>query len=180
MEIPLYTTLVFSLAAIRTLSLLLFWFCYILIWVRVHLFWDPLWFLYPDICFLLDLGEFLSHNFLKYIFDSFSSLLWDPYNVNVSMLNVIPESSCFHLKKKFFFPKIFWLGDFHCSISRSLMRSVSICCSFLLVCLSQLLNSSLLIEYLFSSTLLKCLLCASILFSNSVTITQILLMLCVL
>ena len=163
----------------------IFNFCHLnydMYWCRshwVHLVWDSV---LPDqdICFLLDLGEFLSHNFLKYIFDSFSSLLWDPYNVNVSMLNVIPESSCFHLKKKFFFPKIFWLGDFHCSISRSLMRSVSICCSFLLVCLSQLLNSSLLIEYLFSSTLLKCLLCASILFSNSVTITQILLMLCVL
>lgn len=104
--IPLYTALVFSLAAIRTLSLLLFWFCYVLIWVRVHLFWDSLWFLYPDICFLLDLGEFFSHNFLKYIFDSFFSLLWDPYNVSVGMLNVIPESSCFHLKKKiFFFPR---------------------------------------------------------------------------
>lgn len=47
-------------------------------------------------------GSFFSHNFLKYIFDSFFSLLWDPYNVSVGMLNVIPESSCFHLKKFFF------------------------------------------------------------------------------
>lgn len=34
------------------------------------------------------------------------------------MLNVIPEELLFSLKKNFF-PKIFWLGDFRCSISRS-------------------------------------------------------------
>ena len=63
----------------------------------------------------------------------------------------------------FFFFKIFWLGDYHCSTSMSLMRSsVSICYSFLLVCfLFQLLNSTFLIRYLFSSILLKCSLSAS-------------------
>ena len=33
------------------------------------LIWDPLCFLYLDICFLLQVWEVFSHNFLKYIFD---------------------------------------------------------------------------------------------------------------
>lgn len=74
-------------------------------------------------------GGVFSHNFLKYIFDSFFSLLWDPYNVSVGMLNVIPESSCFHLKKNFFFPKIFWLGDFRCFFPGHL----SFCVNLLLI-----------------------------------------------
>ena len=40
----------------------------------VHLFWDPLCFLYMDICFLLQV-EVISHNFFKYTFDILLSFL---------------------------------------------------------------------------------------------------------
>ena len=51
-------------------------FNYDMLWYRslwVHLVWAFLWFLYLNICFLLQLQEFFSHSFTKYIFDHFLS-----------------------------------------------------------------------------------------------------------
>ena len=48
------------------LLLYIYWYRYL----DVHLVWDFLCFLYQDICFLLQVWEFFSHNLFKYIFDS--------------------------------------------------------------------------------------------------------------
>ena len=65
------------LTAIRVLSLIyaiLIMMCWCgSLWV--HFVWDPLGFLYLDICFLLQVWEVLCHNFIKYTFDPFLSLL---------------------------------------------------------------------------------------------------------
>lgn len=44
-----------------------------------------------SICFLLQIREFFSHYLIKYVFFPIFSLfsLWNPYNVNVSMLDVV-------------------------------------------------------------------------------------------
>ena len=48
-----------------------------------------------DIHFFLQIWKVFSHNFLKYIFSLLLSLFsfWDPYNLNVGILNVITEIS---------------------------------------------------------------------------------------
>ena len=46
--------------------------------VWVHLVWDPLCLLNLEICFLLQVWEFFSHDFVKYIFDPLFSLLLGP------------------------------------------------------------------------------------------------------
>ena len=75
MGIPLCMTLFFSCCLQKPL----FTFChfnYVMSWCEfawVHLVWDPLCFLFLDICFL-QVWEVFSHNFLKYIFDALLSL----------------------------------------------------------------------------------------------------------
>ena len=79
MVVPLYVTLCFYLAAFRIISLTMFAILLMICWCRsfgVHLVWDSLCFLYLDICFLLQVWEVFSHNFIKYIFHSFLSLFF--------------------------------------------------------------------------------------------------------
>ena len=60
--------------------------------VWVHFVWDTLCFLYLDICFLPQVWELFSHNFIRYILDSFLSLfLWESYKVNVGALSVVSK-----------------------------------------------------------------------------------------
>ena len=96
MGVPLYMT-VFFLLPLNCLFVFKFYhFNYGTFWcvsLSVHLVWDILCLLYLDICFLLQVQEVFSHNFIKYIFDTFLSLFsfWSPYNANVSMLDVVLE-----------------------------------------------------------------------------------------
>ena len=121
------------------------------------------------------LGVF-RHNFFKYIFDLPFSLFsfWNPYNANVWMLNVVPGiSSVAFLFFKICFP-------YRCSdcVVSIFLTSRSLTCSSVLLCLlfipsSVLLNYSFLTGsffFIFSSSLLKCSLIASIVFPNSVNI----------
>ena len=111
--------------------------------VWVHLVWDPLCFLYLDICFLLQDWDIFSHNFIKYILDPILSLssFWDlynvPYIVNVGILDVIPEIFELFLLSFSFFPSFllsFFLFSFCSSVwvisiilsSRLLVHSVSL------------------------------------------------------
>ena len=63
--------------------------------VWVHCVWDPLCFLFLDICFLVQIWEVFSiissNTFFNLLF-SLSSF-WNPYNVNIGILIVIPEIS---------------------------------------------------------------------------------------
>ena len=73
-----------------------FWhFHYDISWCRSawdYLVWDPLFFLYLDICFLLQVWELHSHNFIVYILDCFFSLFfWDSYEMNVGILSVVSK-----------------------------------------------------------------------------------------
>ena len=72
--------------------------------VWVHVAWGPLCFLYLDIWSLFGSGKFLviiSSNTFSIPFS-----FWDPYNVNINTLDIIPELfsflNCSHLKKVFF------------------------------------------------------------------------------
>ena len=95
MGVLLYVTLCFSLVVFRILSvtftILIMICCGVGPWV--HLVWDPVCFLCLDICLLLQPWEVSSHNFIRYIFYPLLSLssFWNPYNVIVSMLDVVPE-----------------------------------------------------------------------------------------
>ena len=57
--------------------------------------WDSLGFLYLDGYFLSHFREVFNYNLIKYFLMSFPFvfLVWDPYNLNVVMLNIIPELS---------------------------------------------------------------------------------------
>ena len=76
MRILLHMILCFYLASFRILFLTFTNFNYDVSscgYVWVHLGWDPLCFLYLDICFLLQVWEVFNHKFIKYIFDPFLS-----------------------------------------------------------------------------------------------------------
>ena len=91
-------TLCFSLAVLKILFI--FNFChfnYNMSWYRSvwgHLVWDPLCFLYLDICFLIQVWEFFSYNFFKYIFDPLFSFFsfWNTYYVQIGMFYTTPQS----------------------------------------------------------------------------------------
>ena len=72
MAVPLDVTLFFSCWNLN--FFIFFYFNYDVSWhgsLWVHLVWKPLCLLYLDICFLLQVWEVFSHNFIKYIFYSF-------------------------------------------------------------------------------------------------------------
>ena len=80
---PHIKTHCFSLAAFKILFI--FHFChfnYDMSWcgfVWVHLFWDPLCFLYLDICFIFQVQEVFSDNFIKStVYNFFSLFSWGP------------------------------------------------------------------------------------------------------
>ena len=75
--------------------------------------------LYLNICFLLQVWEVFSHNFIKYSFNPlFSLFFWNPCNVNVDMLNFpqVPENVlilwiCFPFSRSNWATFIFYLPD---------------------------------------------------------------------
>ena len=73
-----------------------FWhFHYDMSWCRSawdYLVWDPLFFLYLDICCLLQVWELHGHNFIGYSLDCFFSLFfWDSSEMNVGILSVVSK-----------------------------------------------------------------------------------------
>ena len=81
----------FSLAAFKILSLsltfaILIYYASVWVFYRLSLL-DSLPSLYLDFCFLLQVQDVISHDFIKSISDHFLSLsfFWNPYNLNVSM-----------------------------------------------------------------------------------------------
>ena len=87
---PYIWLFVFFLADFRILSLS--FSILIMICLSVGLFrFIPLCFLYPNICFLLQVWGFFSYNFIKYIFHSFLPLFsfWYPYDVKVGAPDVV-------------------------------------------------------------------------------------------
>ena len=170
-------TLCFSLAALKiflslTFAILIMICCCGSLWV--HLVWDSLRFLDPNICFLLQIREIFSHYFIKYVFYPFLSLFsfWGTYNMNVSMLDVVPEVPLNypHFKNVFFlFCCSGWVVSTILS-SRSLIHS-SVLPNLLLIpsnfhfsyCILQLF-------FIFSNSLLKFSLCSSVLLLSLVSI----------
>ena len=92
-EVPFYVTSCFSLAAFNTLSLILAILITMSFWCGR--FWvDPVWnclcFLDLYICFLSQVREVFSHYVFKYVL-CLPFSFWNPYNANVSMLNVVSK-----------------------------------------------------------------------------------------
>ena len=107
-------TLCFSLTAFRILFLTFAVLWYFLVWfLEVYLIWDPLCFLYLDICFLFQVCEVFSHTFLKYIFNLFS--LSSPSGTPILQMFVCLMLSQKSLKLFSFFNLLFflllWFGD---------------------------------------------------------------------
>lgn len=76
-----------------------------------HLIWDSLCFLYMGVYFLHQIRKIFSHYLFKYFFCSFLSLFfWDPYNVNINVLDFIPS----FLRLSFFVDNVFFFS-FCCS-----------------------------------------------------------------
>ena len=61
----------------------------------IHPLWDSLCFLDLSECFLSHVREVLGYNIFKYFYRFFLFLFsfWDPYNMNVGALNIVPEVS---------------------------------------------------------------------------------------
>ena len=140
--------------------------------VWVHLIWDPLCFLYLDICFLLQVWDVFSHNFIKDMFNPLLSLLLLLGYLMLSQWSL----KLFPLRKMFF---SFCCSDCVLSIILSsswlMCSSISSCLLFipfnvLFFHLSYCILQFWLDLFILSSSLLKVSLCSSILFPNSVCI----------
>ena len=86
---------VLSLVAFRILSLRLTSAILIILYVSVGLFWFTLLHTLCTFCpwlFPSSGLESFSHNFIKYILPFSLSFVWDAYNMNADMLNVIHRS----------------------------------------------------------------------------------------
>ena len=99
MGVPLYVICHFSLADLNifSLSLISFWqldYCMpqcVPPWI--YSTWDFLCFLDLVDYFLSHIKEIFSYYLFKYFLRSYFSLFfWDPYNVNLGLFNVVPES----------------------------------------------------------------------------------------
>ena len=106
--VPLYSTLSIScwfqnsffFFTINFLDLI------ILLYGSVLLVWDLLCFLFLDICFILSVWEFFSHNMFKYILNPLLSFFscWKPYTVDVETLDIFWRS---HMLLLIFFSFVF-------------------------------------------------------------------------
>ena len=128
--VPLYVTgLLFPLLVLR--FFFIFIFCHLMSGcrpVRIHLVWDSLCFLDLYVCFLSQVGAFFSYHFFKEVLCLFFSLFsfWDLYDVNVSMLDVVPEVSYTALIfYNFFFFCLSWVISSILSFSPLIYSSVS-------------------------------------------------------
>ena len=99
MGFPLYVTCYFSLAAFNILSLclsLLAWLICVLMCFSLGLTCrDSLCFLDLIDYFLSHVGEVFNYHFFKVFLTAFLFLffLWDPYNSNVGVFNIVPKAS---------------------------------------------------------------------------------------
>ena len=120
MKIPLYVTPLFSLAALKNLSLSLTFHNLIIVsWFRsiqFQPFWSPLGLLGLDVHFSTQVQEVFSHCCFKYTFFPFLSLIsfWNSHNENL-FLFIVSHNSC-RLSSLIFivFSLFLWLGNFHC------------------------------------------------------------------
>ena len=97
--VPLYVICCFSLLAVNVLSLSLVFVSLITVSWCVPLWVNPVWeslcFLGLGDCFLSQVREVFSYYVFKYVLKPLCSLfsLWDPYNANISVLDVVPVVS---------------------------------------------------------------------------------------
>ena len=104
----------------------------------VHIIWNSWGFLDLNFCFLPQIREVFSYYFFKYFLTLFLSLFffWDPYNVNVILLDVVPKGPLRYL----YFLKFYFVCLFGCPVWVSFI----VLCSSWLICSSA--SSSLLLN----------------------------------
>ena len=145
---------VLSLVAFRILSLCLTSAILIILYVSVGLFWFTLLHILCTFCLWLFPSsglESFSHNFIKYILPFSLSFVWDAYNMNADMLNVINRSvKMFSFLLDFLLATL--IGDFHYYVFLCIIWSAVyiLCFSYQL-----LYSSALFFFFLFSSCLLE-------------------------
>jgi len=123
MGFPLYVACCFSLAAFNVISLFLISLSLINMCLNVFLLWfnlqGTLCFLVLNDYYLSRVGEVFNCNFFKNFLIAFLFFffLWDPYNSNIIVFNIVPKVSEGILYYFHFFPFILLFSSyFHHSI----------------------------------------------------------------